>query len=961
MTCASCVASIERHLKGINGISSCKVALLAERADVAYNPSIFTPSQVAELINEIGFEAEVISSDNLGEVDLKLFGMTCASCSGKIERAIKALPGINYCSVNLLGQTGKFKFEKNLIGVRDIVEKIESLGFNALLEDKNANAQIESLERTKETSAWKAQFIHSLCFALPVSIISMFLPQNLTDIEMIHGLTYANVAMMLFTIPIQFVIGRRFHVSAYKTLKHGGANMDVLVSLGTNISFFLSVFAMIYAMIETTHPATVFFETSSTLLTFISLGRWLENKAKGKTSSALSKLLTLAPAHAYLLKLDESTGIMSEKEIPSEFIQAEDLLKVFPGERIPTDGIIEFGNSSIDESLVTGEPVPVKKSLGDTVIGGTVNGTGLLHIRATRVGSDTTLSQIVKLVGEAQTAKAPIQAFADKISGYFVPAVVLTGLITFLVWWIILSCMNEHIMMQQWSFPGNLKLHTGSLSVIFIALNFGMSVIVVACPCALGLATPTAVMVGTGIGAQLGILIKGGTSIEAAYKVNKVIFDKTGTLTVGKLVVVFQQLLTRSVGQTKEGSVELTDAVFYALVGTAEAGSEHPLAKAIASHAKTLLNIPDGQNFPFELANFNSFPGAGIKCEIKNLKTAKNDLVKLPAGATEVTIGNLEFLKSNSIVISEGMLNSKKFYENQGHTVVLVAFNNICTGFIALSDALKPESICAVKALKSLGIEVAMVTGDQQETANYIAKQCGIDEVHAGVSPAGKKKIVSEMQNSGSSESVSGTPYRKIQGGFVVAMVGDGVNDSASIAQADVGIAVYGGTDVAVEAASVVLMRPDLLDVVTALDLSRKIFNRIRMNFLFASVYNVIMVPWAMGIFVTIGYPLSPMMSGMAMSFSSVSVVLSSLMLKLYKKPDFTKFRDYDDENYYVEDLQAIGDVPEDDTIGLLNKFSMESDRKSSHSSKTSFDRVRNIFDGFSGFNNAKGYEKLDN
>ncbi|KAJ3026059.1 hypothetical protein HDV00_012197 [Rhizophlyctis rosea] len=789
MTCASCVASIEKHLRSSPAIISSKVALLAERAEVQYNEHAITPQQIADMINDIGFVAEVVPEESLGVVDLKIFGMTCGSCSGKIEREVGKVAGVISVSVNLLGQSGRFQYDSTLIGVRDIVEKIESLGFNAFLSDLGSNAQVESLERTREIKEWRTAFWKSLYLSLPVSIISMILPlflSSVVDYPLIPGLSLGNLAMLILTIPVQFGIGKRFYVAAWKAVRHGSYTMDVLITLGTTIAFVFSVLSIFSAIChggQPDHPQ-VFFETCTTLVTFITLGRYLENMAKGKTSTALSKLISLAPTTATLLSPDEKTGGYTERSIPSEFIKAGDLLKVFPGERVPTDGVVEFGGSDVDESLVTGEPVPVKKKVGDSVIGGTVNGTGMMHVRAVRVGAETTLAQIVKLVNDAQTSKAPIQDIADRVAGWFVPGVICLGVLTFLMWSVVLN-------VGHWIPPG----FSEDSSVFYVCLNMCISVIVVACPCALGLATPTAVMVGTGVGAKLGILIKGGGALERAGKVTKFVFDKTGTLTVGKLVVVGSEWVG-GVGEER----------FWGVVGAAEGGSEHPLGRAVVGEAKRRCGV---ESFTSSVDAFVAVAGRGVRCTV----TDKH-------GTVPVLIGNEAFLSENGVKVDTKTLTQKSSHESKGHTVILISLNRTLSGWIALADALKSESPACIAALKRMGISVAMITGDQPATAHHIASLCGITEIHAGASPSGKKTLIERMQREG----------------HVVGMVGDGVNDSASIAQADFGVAVFGGTDVAVEAASVVLMREDLRDVVTAIDLSRVIFGRIKWNFMWATV-----------------------------------------------------------------------------------------------------------------------------
>ncbi|KAI8918974.1 hypothetical protein DFJ77DRAFT_452631 [Powellomyces hirtus] len=848
MTCASCVASIEKHLRANPAIVSCKVALLAERAEVQFKELQIDGAQVAELVNDIGFIARALPDDSIGTVDLKIFGMTCGSCSGKIERELSKMDGIQKVAVNLLGQSGRCQYDTAVIGVRNIVEKIEDLGFTAFLSDMGSNAQAESLERTREIQEWRDAFWRALRYALPVTFVAMIFPMTpLRDVinwQLLKGLYLGDIIMLALTIPVQFGIGQRFYTAAYKAVSHGSYTMDVLIVLGTSIAFAFSVLAMAFAVCSSRHvEPQVFFETSTTLITFITLGRYLENLAKGKTSSALSKLISLAPTTAMLMSLDPETGVMTEKSIPSEYVQAGDLLKIVPGERVPADGVVEYGATQIDESLVTGEPLPVGKRVGDSLIGGTVNGSGVVHMRAVRVGADTTLSQIVKLVNDAQTSKAPIQDVADTVAGYFVPGVIILGIVTLLIWLVVLSVTNW----MPSSFP------EGS-SVLFVALSMSISVIVVACPCALGLATPTAVMVGTGVGAQLGILIKGGGPLETAHRVTKFVFDKTGTLTLGKLSVVNCELASTSITQRE----------FFGLVGAAEANSEHPLGKAIAKHGKELLGIA---TYPHTVENWEAVMGSGVQCTVLPLPTSKYLTEPI-----KVLIGNAKFLASNNCdAIPASFLTSQKAQESAGHTVIFVAFNNIPTGLIALADTLKPSAAPTIHALQKMGIQVAMVTGDQHLTALSIARQCGIPttHIHAGVTPSGKKSLVHQFQEEG----------------HVVAMVGDGINDSASIAQADMGIAVFGGTDVAVEAASVVLMRDELADVVTAIDLSRVIFRRIRLNFIWATGYNVCMIPLAMGLLSPWGITLPAMVAGMAMSLSSVSVVLSSLHLKFYTPP----------------------------------------------------------------------------
>jgi Cu+-exporting ATPase len=516
MTCASCVSSIEKHLNSQPGIYKCAVSLALQEATVEYDSGLYIPDDLAAMINDIGFESSVIE-ETIGVFELQIYGMTCASCSGKIERHFKTMVGVESVSVNLLGQTGYFKVNPKIVGLRDLIESIESLGFSAHVAEKGGNAQLEALARTKEIQKYRKSFWSAFWFTLPIATISMILPAFAPSLVhakvFVEGLTLGDVSMMLLTFPVQFHIGWHFYVQSFKAVKHGSYTMDVLVCLGTTLSFGYSILSMMNSVSRGGQPLPqVFFETSAMLITFVTLGRYLENLAKSKTSSALSKLIKLAPSHALLLQVSKETGEMVSKEIPAEYIKMNDLLKILPGERFPCDGVIEFGETCVDESVVTGEPLPIEKAVGDAVIAGTVNGNGAVHVRASKVGSDTTLSQIVKLVSEAQASKAPIQAVADKIAGIFVPVVVFLAAITFSFWMIVIETTGY----IPSSFPED-------SNHFFVCLSLCISVIVVACPCALGLATPTAIMVGTGVGAKLGILIKGGEPLQKAHKITKIV------------------------------------------------------------------------------------------------------------------------------------------------------------------------------------------------------------------------------------------------------------------------------------------------------------------------------------------------------------------------------------------------------------------------------------------------------
>ncbi|TFY67577.1 hypothetical protein EVJ58_g1542 [Rhodofomes roseus] len=815
MTCSACVESIEGMLRTQPGIHSVRVALLAERGVVEYDPNVWDADKIANEIGDIGFDATFIPPSRADAVTLRVYGMTCSSCTSTVEKELSAMPGVNSVAVSLATETCKVEFDPTLVGARELVERIEEMGFDAMLSDHEDATQARSLARTKEIQEWHQRFQWSLAFAVPVFFISMVAPhipgiRSIVQACLLPGLYLGDLLVLLLTTPAQFWIGARFYRNAWKALKHGGATMDVLVMLGTSAAYFYSLGAITAAVAKADpnyHPF-VFFDTSTMLIMFVSLGRYLENRAKGRTSAALTDLMALAPSMATIYT---DAACTQEKKIATELVQVGDTVKMVPGDKVPADGTVVRGSSAIDESAVTGEPVPVLKQVGDQVIGGTVNGLGTFDMLVTRAGKDTALAQIVKLVEDAQTSKAPIQAFADRVAGFFVPAVIALAVGTFSAWMVISHVMSDDALPAMFNAPGASKLA--------VCLQMCISVVVVACPCALGLSTPTAIMVGTGVGAQNGILIKGGRALEASRTIKRVVLDKTGTVTAGKLTVVASAWASPE-GQRERMPQEydesflrtkcvhgLTHADIIAMVAATEARSEHPLAKAVAVYGKDMLNKSLTAVPEVAIDAFEGVPGAGVKANI--------------------TISG-----------------------NKGG----------------------PSSVHAIKALQDMGIEVNMMTGDGRATALAVAKRVGIkpEGVWANMSPQGKASVVTELM-------------QKYGGG--VAMVGDGINDSPSLVAASVGIALSSGTSVAIEAADIVLMRSDLLDVVAALHLSRSIFGTIRRNLVWACVYNMLGIPLAMGIFLPLGIRLHPMMAGAAMAFSSVSVVTSSLMLKWWTRP----------------------------------------------------------------------------
>ncbi|XP_046854383.1 copper-transporting ATPase 1-like isoform X2 [Xenia sp. Carnegie-2017] len=872
MTCASCVATIEGNLPKKEGVSSVLVGLLAQKAEVKYNAKITNPEAISKWINDLGFESEPMNHQDgaKNQVEVIIRGMTCSSCVHHIESSLKKKRGVLDVSVALATGKGKISYDSELTGARDIIDHINDMGFESEL---SSGQERKMLDHTKEIKRWRRSFLISMIFGLPVMIIMMYhmavmkIYGKKTMKTLLPGLSIENLFYFLLCTPVQFIGGRYFYVQAYKSLKHRTANMDVLIMLATTIAYVYSVAVLVIAMIlKLPKSPKTFFETPPMLLVFISLGRWLEHIAKGKTSEALSKLLSLQPIEATLCVIDPDTGnISSEKSINVDLVQRGDVLKVVPGGKIPVDARVVRGESMADESLITGESMPVHKIVGSMVIAGSINQNGVLILEATHVGEETTLSQIVKLVEEAQTSKAPIQKLADTIAGYFVPVIVLMAIVTLNVW--IVIGYNDVSAIDDSFDPSESSKTEVVLEFAFLT---AITVLCIACPCALGLATPTAVMVGTGVGAQNGILIKGGEPLETTQKISTVIFDKTGTLTRGTPTVTHIEMFV--------GHDVCPPNFFLALVSTVEANSDHPLAIAIVDHAKEKL----GKSAVASCDSFKIVPGYGLSGIVYNIEEQYKKSTSYIADSTEpssdkysVKIGNREWMSKHSFQITDEIDQQMMQREEKGETVVLVGVDDSIVAMVCIADSPKAEAEAAVSFLKHMGIKVAMLTGDNTRTAWAIAQQIGITEVYAKVLPADKVNRVRSLQKQKE----------------CVAMVGDGINDSPALVAADVGIAIGTGTDVAVEAADIVLIKDDLLDVSTAIDLSKVTVRRIRINFVFAFFYNVIGIPIAAGAFHHWGIVLQPWMASAAMAASSVSVVLSSLLLKLYKKPSVTSKR----------------------------------------------------------------------
>ncbi|KAL6918337.1 hypothetical protein FSST1_009832 [Fusarium sambucinum] len=906
MTCGACTSAIEGGFTGVAGVLKFNISLLAERAVITHDETKISAEQIAEIVEDRGFDATILSTqrdlsfqgEDTATAQFKIFGCKDATTAQSLEEGLIAVPGIRSVSLSLSTDRLTVVHQPRTIGLRGVVEAIEAQGLNALVASgEDNNAQLESLAKTREITEWRRAFKISLSFAIPVLLIGMIIPMafpaiDIGRLELIPGLFLGDCVCLIITLPVQFGIGKRFYISGYKSLKHGSPTMDVLVVLGTTCAFLFSVFSMLISVLLEPHskPSTIF-DTSTMLITFITLSRWLENRAKGQTSKALSRLMSLAPSTATIYadpiaveKAAESWAKSSEepstprtprtptaggsaweeKVIPTELLEVDDIVVIRPGDKIPADGILVRGTTFVDESMVTGEAMPVHKLIGDNMIAGTVNGDGRVDLRVTRAGHATQLSQIVKLVQDAQTARAPIQELADKLAGYFVPMILILGMSTFLVWMVLCHALSH---------PPEIFLEDNSGGKIVVCVKLCISVIVFACPCALGLATPTAVMVGTGVGAENGILIKGGAALERITKVTQIVLDKTGTITYGKMSVASTDLVPRWAGS------DATKRLWWSIVGLAEMGSEHPVGKAILGAAKTELGMGPEGTIDGSVGDFKAVVGKGVTVTVEPASTNRTRYM--------VQVGNLVFLQDNGIDVPEdaveaaeklnlsagtGKSQAKSTANSAGTTNIFVAIDGLYTGYVCLSDKIKEDAAATIAVLHRMGIKTSIVTGDQRSTALAVASVVGIDaeNVFAGVSPDQKQAIVQEIQQSGE----------------VVGMVGDGINDSPALATADVGIAMASGTDVAMEAADVVLMRPtELMIIPAALALTHTIFRRIKLNLGWACMYNAVGLPIAMGFFLPLGLSVHPIMASLAMAFSSVTVVVSSLMLNSWTRP----------------------------------------------------------------------------
>lgn len=813
MTCAACAKAVERVTKKLDGVYDQSVNIATEKLKIEYDNSKVSFDDIKQVVEKAGYG--IIKEESNKKIDMKIDGMTCAACAKAVERVVKKLDGVESISVNIATDKANIDYNPSKVKLSQIKAAIEKAGYKPIEEVKNkVDVDEDKLRKEKEMDTLFIKFIVAIVFAVPLFYIAMgpmiikpIGPWPLPEIlnPMTNTLNYALVQLIL-VIPVM-IAGYKFYINGFKALFSLSPNMDSLVAIGTLAAFLYSLYTTVQianGQIQGMHHHQLYYESAGIIIALILLGKYLESKSKGKTSEAIKKLMGLQPKTAIV--------IVDGKEIetPIEEVGIGDIILVKPGTKIPVDGVVIEGYTSVDESMLTGESIPVEKNIGSKVTGASINKNGVIKFKAEKIGGDTALAQIIKLVEDAQGTKAPIAKLADTVSGYFVPIVIAIAIVSSLLWFLV-----------------------GGKDIVFVLTIF-ISILVIACPCALGLATPTAIMVGTGKGAENGILIKGGEALESAHKVNTVIFDKTGTITEGKPKVT--DIVLNNV----------KEEYLIKIASSAEKGSEHPLGEAIVRYGEE-------KNIQIEkVDNFKAIPGAGIQVTINN---------------ENILLGNRKLMNDNNINLKD-LEEKSNILASQGKTPMYIAVDGNLSGIIAVADVVKESSKKAIDILHDMGIKVAMVTGDNVKTANAIASQVGIDMVLAEVLPEDKSKEVEKLQN---------------QGKFV-AMVGDGINDAPALAKADIGIAIGSGTDVAIESADIVLMKSDLMDVPTAIKLSNETIKNIKQNLFWAFGYNTIGIPVAAGLLYIFGGPLlNPMIAAAAMSLSSVSVVSNALRLKNFK------------------------------------------------------------------------------
>jgi Cu+-exporting ATPase len=812
MTCASCAQTIEKALQKKNGVNAASVNFATEKAFVEYESKAVNVKELEKVVKNTGYDVR----SRIQKITFKLDGMTCTSCAATIEKALKKTGGVKSAVVNFAAEIANVEFDPSVTGIEKLKSAVENTGYRVI--EKKTETVEEEDEDLKKVASARGKMWAAWGFTAPI-VIWM-------SLEMFFGIVWPNrtifdIGMMVLAIPVIFWKGWPTLRSAFKAITHGRANMDVLIAMGTSVSF-LTGFAAFFT------PVANYAGVAAMIMSFHLTGRFIETAARGRASQAIKKLLELGAKTARIL-IDGA-----EREIPIEEVSVGDMMIVRPGEKIPTDGLIVEGESTIDESMATGESMPVNKSPEDDVIGATVNQEGLLKVKATKIGKDTFLSQVIKMVEECQGSKVPIQEFADRITSYFVPIVLAIAGATFISWLLFPNTLHPITVWASsflpWVNPG--------LGVVTSAIFAGVAVLVIACPCALGLATPTALMVGSGIGAENGILIRQGEAIQTLKDVRIIVFDKTGTITKGKPEVTD----VIPVNGFKK------DKLLY-LAATAESGSEHPLGQAVVRHAEQ-KNI-----FLGKITNFKAIRGKGIKTHLDG---------------EEIFVGSKKFMDDSNI--STDAIESELIQlESEAKTIMLVAFGGKLTGVLGLADTLKEDSIQAIRELESMGIETGMITGDNSRTAEAIAKRVGISRVLAEVLPDGKVDEIKHLQDEGG----------------IVAMVGDGINDAPALKQANVGIAIGTGTDIAIEASDVTLVRGDLSSVVSAVKLSKATFRKIRQNLFWAYFYNTIAIPAAF-----LGF-LHPVIAEAAMAMSSINVVTNANLLRFSKiRPDYISKHD---------------------------------------------------------------------
>ncbi len=801
MSCASCAQTIEKALNKAKGVHQAQVNFAAEKAYVEFEPTFIDEEKLAEVVRGTGYDVK----DEREKIILKIGGMTCASCAATVEKALNKAEGVYTASVNIASEKGTVEYNPSVLAREDFKKIVAATGYEVIGFEGDEITPTEEEEDVKKVNKAKKKMWGTWAFTIP--IILWMIPEMVWGIAW-PNMTIFNLGMIILAIPPLFVYGKKTFITAYRAVSHGSANMDVLIAIGTGAAF-LTGPAVFFT------PIANYAGVAAMIMAFHLTGRYVEENAKGRASQAIKKLLELGAKTATIIVDGE------EKEIPIEDVQPGDIMLIRPGEKIPTDGEIVEGKTTVDESMATGESMPVNRTVGDEVIGATVNQNGLIKVKATKVGKDTFLSQVIKMVEEAQGTKVPIQEFADRITGIFVPTVLIIAAATFILWLVFPEEFRSIGIQAQgflpWVNPG-----LGTITLAFFAT---IAVLVIACPCALGLATPTALMVGSGIGAENGVLIRKGEAIQTMKDVHTIVFDKTGTITKGKPEVTDLETANNT---NEEELLQLAASV--------EAGSEHPLGVAIVNGAKDRgLQIK-----PVE--GFGAVTGKGVKAKIDG---------------KDVLVGSRRLMEEAGFTTSE--LESEMIrLEEEAKTAMLVAIEDKLLGIVAVADALKEDSIKAIRELKKLGLETAMITGDNERTAKAIAKEVGIDHVVAEVLPDGK---VDEI--------------KKLQDRFgLIAMVGDGINDAPALTQANVGIAIGTGTDIAIESSDITLVRGDLSAVVTAIKLSRATFRKIKQNLFWAFIYNTVAIPFAI-----LGL-LHPVIAEIAMATSSISVITNANMLR---------------------------------------------------------------------------------